>query len=295
MVDLRYLALTMIGIFLALAIGLMVGSALGTPERQSAVYENLRQQFDLLREQNQSVRDANDAARRRLEAREQAEQALLPLAVRGRLPGSSVGVVICGTWDQRGFWSELESAFRAAGAEIGPVARIPDHLREVPADIRMRMGSLRDPAPLTEEAQRYAAAGWVVRALARGGAVESLEAVARAAGIRLSGDYQTPVRRLLVLTSVPDDLRAANVAAGDVPELRVVDVALEEGMRVVAAEPEETSVSALEGLRRRNIPTVDNIDTASGQISAILALAGADGHFGSKPGASRPMAPLDRP
>ena len=40
----------------------------------------------------------------------------------------------------------------------------------------------------------------------------------------------------------------------------------------------------MDRLRGRDIPTVDNVDTPAGQISAVLALAGADGRFGSRPG-----------
>src|SRR3712207_635107 len=106
MVDLRYLALTIMGIFLALAVGLMTGSALGNPDRQVAAYEGLRNQFELLRAENQRVQDENDAVRRRVSAQEQALRGLLPQAVRGRLAGSSVGVILCGRWDERGFWHE---------------------------------------------------------------------------------------------------------------------------------------------------------------------------------------------
>jgi hypothetical protein len=51
----------------------------------------------------------------------------------------------------------------------------------------------------------------------------------------------------------------------------------------------------VEPLRDRNISTIDDVDTPSGQISAVLALAGAEGRFGSRPGATRPIPPLETP
>jgi hypothetical protein len=97
-----------------------------------------------------------------------------------------------------------------------------------------------------------------------------------------------------VIAGVPEPVRETLISSGEVPEKWVVDSAAgDSAIRLVVAEPEETTVSAVEPLKSRGVPTVDNIDTAAGQISAILALAGADGNFGSKPGATRPVPPLE--
>lgn len=294
MIDIRYLGMALIAVFLSLAVGMMVGSALGGPDKRDAAYEGLRNQFELLRTENQRVQDENDAVRRRLNSREQALRELQPLAIRDRLAGSTLGVVICGPAAERAYWAELESAIRAAGAEIGPVARIPDALRDLTAEERSRFRSTWQSTETERPEPAYEPARWLVRALARGSSGERLTQMASAAGIELRGDLHIPVRRLLVLVSVPDTDRAALVASGEVPEVPVLETARAEGLRVVVAEPEETVASAVDSLRRRlNVPTVDNIDTAAGRISAILALAGRDGQFGSKPGAARPLPSLE--
>ncbi len=295
MIDLRYLALTMMGIFLALAVGLMTGSALGSPDRRDRIYEGLQRQFELLRTQNQEVQQENDAVRRRLDARDQALRDLLPLAVKDRLPGSIVGVVLCGPVDERPFWSELQDALRLAGAHSGPVLRIPDTLKPLDPAERGEFARAWAPDTVDGEPEPFEAARWAVRAFGRGGSPERLNALARATGMELRGDYSVPLRRVLVLTAAPDETRAALVAAGDVPEGQVVDAARVDGLRVVAAEPEGGSASAVEPLARRNIPTVDHVDTPAGQIAVVLALAGAEGRFGTRPGATRAMPPVDRP
>ncbi len=295
MIDLRYLGLTLIGIFLALAIGLMTGSALGSPDRRDAAYEGLRNQFELLRTENQRVQTENDAVRRRLTGQDQAIRELLPLAVRSRLPGSVVGVIICGALDERRFWGELETAVKLAGAEIGPVARVPDQLRSLSPEARLRYATVWDSGEGADEPHLHEAAGWLVKALSRGDSAQRLEELCRETGISLRGDYRRPLRRLLVLTGVPSEERATAVVAGEVPDVRVLDAARQVGLRVVVAEPEETFPSTVEQAGRRGFATVDNVDTASGQLSVILALAGADGRFGTKVGASRPIPSLERP
>jgi len=292
MVDLRYLGLTLIGVFLALAIGLMTGSALGSPERQAQAFQGLRVQFEELRLQNQEVREESDAVRRRLSAREQAVRDLLPLAVKDRLPGSVIGVILCGDLQEGPFWGDLESTLKAAGATIGPIVRVPDDLRPVSPTQRARFESYWQATAPPAEASRFDPAGWVVRALNRPGQGGRLRELAAATDMQVRGDLSQPVRRFLVLVSAPET-RAEALAAGEVPEKWVAEAALADPLiRVVAAEPEETSGTALEPLRRRNVPTVDCIDTAQGQIAAVLALAGANGAFGSKPGSGRALPPL---
>jgi hypothetical protein len=296
MIDIRYLGITLIAVFLALAVGMMTGSALGGPDKRDAAYDGLRHQFELLRIENQRVQDENDGVRRRLNAREKALRELQPLAIRNRLPGSTIGVIICGPSTERSYWSDLEAAAHVAGAEIGPVVRIPDALRDIDAASRSRFSLLwGDPSAPGDDVQ-YEPARWVARALARGDANHRLQELISATGIELRGTVRSPIRRILVLVSVPDEVRAGQVAAGDVPEFRVVEAARGEGVRVVVAEPEDTVVSAVDVVRQRyGVPTVDNIDSAAGRISALLALAGEDGQFGSKPGASRPLPALPSP
>jgi hypothetical protein len=293
MVDLRYLGLTLIGVFLALAIGLMTGSALGSPDKRDLAYEGLREQMDLLREDVQRVREENDQSRRRLDAREQAARELLPLAVRDRLSGSRVGVVVCGPLDERAFWGELERALELAGAQIGPVLRIPDQLRSIPEDRRERLTQVWGGDSLSREGARFEAAAWIIRAAARGYPGVRLGELARDLGIEMPEGGAGTLRRLLVLTALPDEERAAALAAGEGPEFAVLEAARSEGLRVVLAEPEETSQSAIPVLASRAFATVDNIDTAYGQIAAVRALAGAEGRFGSKPGATRAVPALE--
>jgi hypothetical protein len=293
MVDLRYLGLTLIGIFLALAIGLMTGSALGSPDRRDLAYEGLRQQMDLLRADVDRVREENEAQHRRLEARDQAGRELLPLAVQGRLAGSSVAVIVCGPLDERAFWGELERALTLAGARIGPVVRIPDQLRSLDPAERARIAEVWGAHPAPPEADPYEAAGWIVRAAARGYPGDRLAELARRIGMEVPVGGSSSVRRLLVLTSLPDEERAIALAAGDVPEIAVLETARSEGLRAVIAEPEDAPHTAIPALAPRAAASVDSIDTPYGQMAAVAALAGAEGRFGSKPGSTRGLPPRE--
>ena len=292
MQDLRYIALTVMAVFLALATGLLLGSALNSPDRMNRIYNGLQAQFDGLRQENQRADDENKILRLRVNAREQANRELLPLAVGARLPGATVGIVLCGSVDDGPFRSTLEDTLRAAGAQIGAVVRVPDRLRRPSPDGRRQFEQAwggtqaADPDPLDP-------AAWVVRAIHRGANPEQWEQLERETGIDELTSNGQPIRYLLVLTAADDDLRIQALSGSSLPEFKVVETALSEQMRVVGAEPEGTRASVVDALARRNIPTVDNVDTASGQIAVVLTLAGADGRFGSKPGAASPIPQLE--
>jgi hypothetical protein len=294
MIDLRYFGMALIAVFLALAIGLMTGSALGGPDKRDAAYEGLRNQFELLREENQRVRDEGDLARRRLQSRDQALRDLSPRLIQNRLDGTPVAVLICGGADERGYWGELENAFRLSGAGVGPVARIPDDLKPLSAEVRARfvreahLGRRGDgesrPEPDADPVVL------LISGLAAGAPETALRELAGETGIELRGAPSGPVRRLLLVTAAEDPARALRLRGGDLPELRIVDTALAARLIVVAAEAEGAANSVVDLLGRRGCSTVDNVDTAPGQLSTILALAGTEGRFGSKPGASRAVA-----
>jgi len=54
------------------------------------------------------------------------------------------------------------------------------------------------------------------------------------------------------------------------------------GVRVVGCEPRDAAISCIPLYKTKDIPTVDNADSLAGRLAIVLALAGADGHFGVK-------------
>lgn len=294
MIDLRHFALTIMAIFLALTVGLILGSALASPERQSLVYEKLRRDFDQISDENKRVREEKDAEHRRNEAQDRALREFVSGAVRDRLSDSRVAVLICGPVDEGAFWGDLEGTLRLAGARVGPILHVPDRFHAIPSADRERFHRMWGQGTATAASAEMEPAGWLVQALAREGSGDRVNELIRTLGLEQRGRQEGPARRLLVLTAAPAE-RLGSLAAGETPEPRILDTARELGLRVVVAEPQEPTSSAVDTLRSRSVTTVDNVDTAAGQISVVLALAGAEGRFGSKKGASAPIPPLRTP
>jgi hypothetical protein len=251
--------------------------------------QRLQRNLDRVMEADLRIQTENEALRRRLAAREEAERQVMPYVIRGRAPGTRLAIVVCGDGLGSETLGQMRRSLEIAGAEALSVTRLPGALGAIPEALRPALAPAGiDGAP---EAEERMAARAVLRAVLSGDAGGRLRDLARATGATLQGTYTFPVRRVLVIVAPPVPAAGETVApAGDVAE-RLGETALataqEFGVLVLAAEPEGTSGSNfLRAAAQRRVTTIDNVDTASGQIALVLALAGARGNFGSRPGAS---------
>lgn len=113
MISLRYHVVTIVAIFLALAIGLLAGSAFVEPE----LVDQLRRQTDILRGEVRDREDQLAEARAELDAFGGFADAVVPMLTEGKLAGTPV-VVVTQTGVEDAVLAEAESALTNAGAHV---------------------------------------------------------------------------------------------------------------------------------------------------------------------------------
>jgi hypothetical protein len=312
MMDLRYHLASLMSVFLALAVGIVVGVSLGGSERQAATIQRVQQDVAAIRAEDSRLKEVNAELRRLLAARDEAQQALLPLAVRGRLAGNRVALLIVG--EAAALSAPVLRALRLAGAEVVLTARLArgEGLQRTSAGDSQGTtsgshasgNSSLPSAGSPGDAERIAST--LTHALVEGRPA-LLESVRdQVPDLQGSGDLHLPVRRLLILCPNDSPDYAREVAAGRGVEAAVGRLARDADAILVAAEPEEgrvslsmtgnpprEPVSLLPTLAALGAATVDDVDTASGQIAAILALAGARDAYGTGPSATRVLPALE--
>jgi hypothetical protein len=138
LINLRYHIVSLVAVFLALALGMVVGSTVlneGAAQVQRSVSEYLRRQ-------SQQTQAENDALHGQVKRFEEFGGAALPGMVRGKLQGSSAVLLDTDRVDD-GTRSKVEQALRAAGASIsGRLTFASDRLTlSAPAD-RSKLGEL---------------------------------------------------------------------------------------------------------------------------------------------------------
>jgi hypothetical protein len=319
MMDLRYHLASLMSVFLALAVGIVVGVSLGSSERQAATIQNLQRDVAAIRADDSRLKEMNTELRRVLSARDTAAAELLPQSVRGRLAGNRVALLLTG--ETAALAAPITRTLEAAGAEVVVTVRLPREegdRRQAGTrgsgdgdrgddPKRDSAASAEPPSDLPGEAEATAAA--VVRALVMGRPEFLTGLTARTPELTVEGELNGPVRRLLLICPNDSPEYARAVAEGRGVEVAVGRAARQWGALLVAAESEEARlapdppnsarppapVSLLPALTGVSESVVDNIETPTGQIAAVLTLAGARGHFGTGPGAARPLPPLDGP
>jgi hypothetical protein len=312
MMDLRYHLASLMSIFLALAVGIVVGVSLGSSERQAATIRVLQQDVAAIRSEDTRLKEMNNDLQRRLTRQEEAAQeGLLPLAVRGRLAGNHVAIV----WvrdPSEALLAPISRALRLAAADV-LIIRLP-HAETSPDDPSPPLvhGSTGDSrAASTDKAPNVleeGAAGTLARALLTGRPALLDEVRARVASLEVTGELRSPIRRLLLVCPNDQSVYARRAMEGRGQEVAFARTAKEGGAILVAAEPESTAsqgrataavgaadreaTSLLPALAALGASTVDHVDTTMGQIAAVLALAGAQGNYGTGPGATQVLPPL---
>ncbi len=263
--DLRYHVASLSAIFLALGIGIVIGTAfIGSPivSKQTGMLHRLETHVTELREET-----------RERERSEEALAQLTPQAVRGTLRGKRVLVVQTG--DYADATLAVTETLTLAGAIPVAVTLPPDAWRS-----RLNMPDVT-PDALESEARKLATR-------LASGTTSSWEEY-RTTGLLLGDGGRDDltagaVGYIVLVGGETGDSDTALLAQRDIP---LIEEWQNAGLTVVAVEPRVTEVSYLPTYRGKGIATIDAIDRAAGKIALPFALAGETGAFGYRPDAGQ--------
>jgi copper transport outer membrane protein MctB len=263
--DLRYHAISLVAVFLALGLGILLGITIG----DSLISEADRGLRESLRRDVVDAKAEEQLATRGLELREELIGQLAPDLVSGTLRGRSVAIVGVGRLPE-GLESEARDAIEAAGGRVDSVTVLPAQ----PGDIAQAAGVSGNRPDV--------AAAAVTRAVVEGR--RAAERLRQRLSDRFMGDYggaDAVVFHGVSLGEEPPETAQAWEAA-------VIESLKSDGARVVGVEqsgPAEDSQVPF--YADSGIASVDNVDSAAGRVALAYALAGATGRFGFKESAEQ--------
>lgn len=121
MIDFRYHLVSLVAVFIALAVGI----ALGAGPLREGLSATLESEVSQLREERLDLRAQVDAASRRAETKDEAVEVLAAAALPGTLDGVRVGVVTLPGAD-RNTLGDLEDRLQSAGAALVLTAEVAE-------------------------------------------------------------------------------------------------------------------------------------------------------------------------
>jgi copper transport outer membrane protein MctB len=291
MFDLRYHVASLAAVFLALIIGIVVGVGIsGKGFVSDSERSLLNQQIaDLRGRLDSATRRSTDLARSQRAAQTFVADAY-PALMAGRMAGLRIGLVFAGHVDGR-MRSLVEEALDDAGGD--PPLRVralklPIELPELRRALAGRpvLGALASEARVGELGRRLG------EELVAGGDSPLWRLLSADLVEERAGNDRPPVDAVVVARTVPAQSGAsakflggfyAGLAASRVP--------------AVGVERTKTADSAVEAFAKRDLSTVDDLDTQAGRLALVLLLGGATaGQYGLKQSAGDgilpPIAPL---
>ncbi|MCL4554487.1 MAG: copper transporter [Actinobacteria bacterium] len=267
MYNLRYHVASLVAVFLALTVGLLLGTVVaerGVLDRQrEALVAGLQKDFAALSEANSRLSQDNDAHAEFIDS-------ALPTLVGGRLDGATVAILIAEGQNEDAYSATVDAVLEAGGQPLRVAISEPGF-------------SLDETQTLEAVATLFPPTTTDLRA----SVITSLAAELSTTGPRPVSDA---LRELGVLGGevLPDDVGVRGLAVmaswEDGPDALAVELGVQLAARGVAVLGVEGTtaraglvLAAVEG----GLSAVDHVDTPQGAYSVVMVLAQqAQGHFG---------------
>lgn len=269
MVDYKYHITSLVAIFLALGIGILIGSTMVGSDyivaQQQILIDRLENDFNKVRNQTRYYREELTTAQESLNLYREFSKKVLPILVKDKLRDLRVAIIQTNANTQA---DNVVKVLQMAGANIRSVTTIMD-------DFALANVSSMIYPDLPEPNQ---VARLVAHNILMGDEENVLAGFSGQKMLRTVGSIGEPLDAVIFLggskTGTIDQVKWLDLA--------MVDFFLEQNIKVVGVEESNVSASYMTWYQTKPVSTVDNIETAPGKIALVYALCGYKGHYGTK-------------
>jgi len=263
--DLRYHLISLISVFLALAIGILLGVAMAdrgvVSDRMQAEITSIQQQ---LNRQQRQIGEQNDQIAQQEVLLERMSQAMIV----DSLQGEDVALV-AGPYAEQDTYQAVQGDLSEAGANITTVETFeaPDPSEITGLELTAHKG--------TTNLESGYAAGVARQVLGLEGGTQEFPGIVVFVG---GGE-------------IPADAPPGTLAALKAVQRRMFEVWLDAGVRVIGAESTDSGRTEVPLFQNVGIPSVDYADQPAGRAAIIecAAIEDCEGAYGIKDTASEPF------
>lgn len=274
--DLKYHLVSLVAVFLALAVGIVVGSSFIA----GSSVKGLEKEFIKLRADNRQQQKTIEDMRLQVDRHREFERAFAPLLANKQLSWRRVAIIQTGDYSEA--TQSAKTILEAAGARVASVTTFSNIDSKFAQERVIRAVEVIAGETPTEPTGQLIQI--VANSIATGSNPEALDILEKKGLLTASGEYNGKVLRVVLIggSRFKGSLRAAHVDLPLIDALRSAGV-----VTIVGAEPLNAVTSYISAYHRKAIPTVDNVDMPMGQVALVYAMAGETGNFGVKRSADR--------
>jgi hypothetical protein len=262
----RYHAASLAAVFLALAVGLLIGAEFGdevVSGTASSLEKSLSGDLD---EANARINDLQAD----LDRQERFAQAVYPSLVGDTLPGRSLAVVALGNRPDV-LRDDILEAIEPTGAKVTQVAVVRE-----PPDAEALRDILTGKQSRSAKEQVELAGKRAGRALVDG---RNFYEDSQEQLLSTFSGKTTPVDGVILVRDQPDSV-ADDPGDTEDFETSFIDGMVAAGVPVVGVERTDADPSSVDFFDSKDLTTVDDIDLVAGGVAMTYALRGAQGNYG---------------
>lgn len=284
--DLKYHIVSLVAVFLALGIGVLIGSTMisgnAVIQRQEEIVDSLKKDFQTLSAENKSLKDNVEKQKNSISKYVSFQEKVLPIIIENKIPGKRMSIV---KTNQDFDTSDIKKdIIQSGGVVVSETTIDADFMADFSTNMAllktMSMNGFTDVAADNEYYMVNMIASYIL------GGNNELYALAleKAGSVDFNGSYDA-MPDLVILVGGAKNEKSDFHASIDV---NLIKSFKNKNVRVVGCENSNTAVSYMNTYIDERISTVDNIDMPAGRISLILLLAGDKGNYGDKETATLP-------
>jgi hypothetical protein len=281
----RYHATSLIAVFLALAVGILIGAEFGG-DALTETRKNLEQS---LVGNLQDARSHAEDLSGELGRADEFDERVYPVLTRDELQGKRVAVVALGGLPSE-ITSAVEDALGPTGAKLVGVGVVRE-----PVDTKSLAGELSKTrfAELQTEPEELTELGTGVgRQIVIGGTLP--EVVRGQLFSRASGEFGA-LDAVIVVREQPEGMGPVQRSTANQLETALLAGITATRVPAVGVESTSTEPSSISFFQSNGLSSVDDIDNTAGEVALVAAMRGAEGSFGVKSTADRLLPDLLTP
>jgi hypothetical protein len=281
----RYHATSLIAVFLALAVGILIGAEFGgdalTQTRknlENSLVGNLQDARSHVEDLNGELGNANEF-----------DEKVYPVLTRDRLQGQRIALIAFGSLPSE-ITSAVEDALGPTGAKLVGVGVIREPVDT--SGLSDELSATRFAEVATDPEEMTELGTGVGRQIVVGGTLP--EVVRGGLFTHASGEFGA-LDSVIVVRDQPEGMGPVQRSTANALETSMLRGMTATGVPIVGVESTNTEPSSISFFQANDLSTVDDVDTTAGQLALVYAAGGSEGSFGTKSSADRLLPDLTEP
>ena len=278
----RYHATSLIAVFIALAVGILIGAEFGgdalTQTRknlENSLVGNLQDARSRVEELNGELGNANEFGEK-----------IYPVLTRDRLQGKRIAMIAFGGLPGE-ITSAVEEALGPTGAKLVGVGVVREPVDS--AGLQGELSNTRFAELATEPEQMEELGTGVGRQIVIGGPLPEL--IRGQLFTQASGEFGS-LDGVIIVRDQPESMGPVQRSTANSLETAMLKGMTATHVPVVGVESTSTEPSSIGFFQANNLSSVDDIDITAGQVALVEVLRGDEGSFGVKSSADRLLPAL---